>query len=258
MAFRITSFLLVLMAAAAALAQVLTPSKFEVASVRPNLADDRVVTISVGPGGRFTARGYTLVLLMQRAYGVMDWNVSGGPGWIRTDRFDVAAEANVDGDLKENQLQPMLQALLADRFKLRVHRSSKEMPGYALVVARGGPRLKLAADAEEHQDTFRMTAAGLTGQGITMANLARFVGSKLGLVAVDETGVRGAYDVKAEWKVQTDQSPGVSPVDDPHDALRFAVSAALQNQLGLKLIPKKITVEMLVIENAEKASASEN
>ena len=258
MALRITSLLLVLMAAAAALAQVQMSNKFEVASVRPNLADDRLVTIKVGPGGRFTARGYTLVLLIQRAYGVMDWNISGGPGWIRTDRFDVAAEANVDGDLKERQLQPMLQALLADRFKLRVHRSSKEMPGYALVVARGGPRLEAAADADEHQDTFRMTAVGLSGQGITMANLARFVGGKLGLMAVDETGLRGPYDVKAEWKVQTDQSTGVSPVDDPRDALRFAVSAALQDQLGLKLIPKRITVEMLVIENVEKASASEN
>ena len=118
--------------------------------------------------------------------------------------------------------------------------------------------MKVAADAEERQDTFRMTAAGLTGQGITMANLARFVGGKLGLVAIDETGLRGPYDVKAEWKVPTEQSTGVSPVDDPRDVLRFAVSAALQDQLGLKLIPKKIQVEILVIENAEKASASEN
>jgi len=64
-----------------------------------------------GPGGIFTARGYTLVLLIRRAYGVMDWNVSGGPGWIRTDRYDVAAKATVQGDLTEAELQPMLAKL---------------------------------------------------------------------------------------------------------------------------------------------------
>src|SRR5215470_753407 len=81
------------------------PAEFEVVSVRPNALDDRIVTINVGPGGRFAARGYTLVLLIQRAYGVMDWNVTGGPSWIRTDRFDVVAKANVQGNLKESQLR---------------------------------------------------------------------------------------------------------------------------------------------------------
>src|SRR5215475_1703449 len=85
--------------------------QFEVASVRPNTLDDRIVSIAVGPGGRFTARGYTLVLLIQRAYGVMDWNVEGGPAWIRTDRFDIAATAKVS-NLSEAQLRPMLQDLL--------------------------------------------------------------------------------------------------------------------------------------------------
>ena len=134
------------------------PKTFEVASVKPNTLEDRIVTIDVGPGGRFTARGYTLVLLMQRAYGVMDWNVTGGPGWIRSDRFDVAANASVVGNLTERQLQPMLQALLAERFKLNLRKSSKEMPGYALVVTNGGPKLKASSGVEEDRDSFRMNA----------------------------------------------------------------------------------------------------
>src|SRR5258708_3152009 len=89
------------------------------------------------------------LLLMQRAYGVVDWNVSSGPGWIRTDRYDVAAKADVAGNLTEAQVKPMLQALLAERFKLRLHQSSKEMSGYALVVGKGGPKVKAAADGEE-------------------------------------------------------------------------------------------------------------
>src|SRR5205085_10997065 len=125
------SILIAVIAAGAAFSQTQAPTEFEVASVRPNTLNDHIVTINVGPGGRFAARGYTLVLLMQRAYGVMDWNGSGGQGWIRTDRFDVVANASVAGNLTEAQLQPMLQRLLAQRFKLKVHRSSKEMSGYA-------------------------------------------------------------------------------------------------------------------------------
>jgi uncharacterized protein (TIGR03435 family) len=246
--------LIAVMAAAVLLAQVRAPTEFEVASVRPNKADDHIVTINAGPGGRFTARGYTLVLLMQRAYGVMDWNVSGGPGWIRTDRYDVTAKANVSGNLTEEQLRPMLQALLAERFKLRLHQGSKEMAGYALVLGKGGPRVKASADGEEHPDTFRMNATGLSGQGISMENLAQYVAGKLGLVAVDKTGLKGVYDFKVDWPEETDRSTGGLPGLDPRDALRLAVFAALQEQLGLKLAAQKITVQMLVIDSAEKAS----
>jgi len=244
MSNRIAWSLIGAIASATAFAQA--PTEFEVASVRPNTANDRIVTIDVGPGGRFAARGYTLVLLMQRAYGVMGWNISGGPGWIRTDRYDVSAKAIVEGNLTEAQLRPMLQALLAERFKLRLHQSSKEMSGYALVVAKNGPKVKASVDGQEHADTFRMNGTGLSGQGITMPDFARYVAGKLGLVAVDKTGLKGVYDFKVEWTAEADP--------DPRDALRFAVFAALQDQLGLKLAPQKITVQMLVIDSVERAS----
>jgi uncharacterized protein (TIGR03435 family) len=247
-----------LIAAFAATTHAQTPTEFEVASVRRNTANDRIVTINVGPGGRFAARGYTLVLLMQRAYGVMDWNVSGGPEWIRTDRYDVAANASVEGNLTERQLQPMLQRLLAERFKLKLHKSAKEMPGYALVVGKGGPKVQVSANGEEQRDSFRFTGAGLSGQGITMGDFARFVAGKLGLVAVDETQLKGLYDFNVKWKVETDPSASELPGYDPRDPLRLAVMAALQDQLGLKLTAKKITVQMLVIDSVERASASDN
>jgi uncharacterized protein (TIGR03435 family) len=237
-----------LAAAVAIFAQTQSPTEFEVASVRPNRLDDHIVTIDVGPGGRFAARGYTLVLLMQRAYGVMDWNVTGGPGWIRTDRYDVTAKAMVEGNLTERQLKPMLQKLLAERFNLRLHRVSKEMSGYALIVRKDGPKLKPAADSEEHADTFRLNNAGLSGQGISMENFARYVGGKMGLVAVDMTGLKGFYDFNVRWTVEADQNA------DMRDALRPVVFAALQNQLGLKLNAQKISVETLVIDSVEKAS----
>jgi uncharacterized protein (TIGR03435 family) len=73
------------------------------------MATDGIVTINAGPGGRVAASGHTPALPMQRAYGVMDWNIAGGPGWSRTDLYDVAAKAIVAGNLTEKQLQPMLQ-----------------------------------------------------------------------------------------------------------------------------------------------------
>ena len=254
MAIRIARSLIGVIAAAAAIAQVQSPTEFEVVSIRPNTANDRIVTINVGPGGRFAARGYTLVLLMQRAYGLMDWNVSGGPGWIRADRYDVAANAIVSGNLTERQLKPMLQKMLAERFKLRLHQGSKEMSGYALVVRRIGSKVKPSADGEEHSDTFRMGAAGLSGQGITMGDLARYVGGKLGLVVVDKTGLKGVYDFKVDWRDDTDRPAGGLPDVDPREALRSTVFAALEDQLGLKLIAQKVAVQMLVIDSVEKAS----
>jgi uncharacterized protein (TIGR03435 family) len=135
------------------------------------------------------------------------------------------------------------------------------MPGYALVVAGDGPKIKAAADplpgGEERQDEFRMNFNGLNGPAISMATLARFVAGKLGVVAVDETGLKGLYDVKVEWKFDP-ESASRGPGEDPREARRFTVFNALQNQLGLKLIPKKITIQTIVVDDAEKAVASEN
>jgi len=235
------------------LAQTPAPTEFEVASVRENLLNDRIVTIDIGPGGRFAVRGYTLVLLIQQAYGVMDWNVTLGPSWIRSDRFDIVAKAVMDGNLTARELRPMLQKLLADRFKLRLHESSKEMPGYALVVAKGGPKLKPSADGQEHSLTFRLNQTGLSGQGIPMRDFARYVAGKLGLVAVDKTGLTGAYDVNAEWKEDASQYTGGVSID-PKEALQAAVFRAIEDQLGLKMVQQKIAVQMLVIDSVEKPS----
>ena len=246
------------MVATCAFAQPQAPAEFEVASVKANLLDDRIVSVKVGPGGTFATRGYTLVLLVQRAYGVMDWNVTGGPSWIRSDRFDVVAKASVQGNLTEAQLKPMLAKLLTDRFKLKLHRSSYERFGYALEVSKDGSKLKPAAEAEDHQDTFRLTNLGMSGQGISMRNLARFFGGKLGIIVADETGLTGFYDFNVKWEVESGRSATDLTGDDPRQALREAAFEGLQNQLGLKLVPKRVTVETLVIDHVERPSASEN
>ena len=111
---------------------------FEAASVKPNLANDRIVTVQLSPDGRFMARGYTLALLIQRAYAVRYRFVLGGPEWAYSDRFDIAAKASVPGRFTEAEMRPMLAKLLTERFRLRVRTEMKETPGYALEVGRGG------------------------------------------------------------------------------------------------------------------------
>jgi uncharacterized protein (TIGR03435 family) len=148
----------------------------------------------------------------------------------------------------------MLQALLAKRFKLVLHRSSKEMSGYALVAGKGGPKLRPSALTVASRDTFRFGATGLSGQGIPMYDFTRFVAGKLGLVAVDETKLVGLYDFDVKWKVEPDPSPDY----DPREGLRRAVFGALQEQLGLTFAAKRISVPMLVIDRAERATAAEN
>ncbi|HWE48541.1 MAG TPA: TIGR03435 family protein [Bryobacteraceae bacterium] len=256
MPYRFTFLLIGMAAGVAAVAQVQPPAEFEVASIKPNSANDRIVMIRVGPGGRFAARGYTLQLLIQRAYGVMGWQISGASRWLDDDRYDVAATALVRGNLTEEELRPMLQRLLTERFNLKLHKDSKRMSGYALVVAPGGPKVKTAAGDEEHGDTFRMNnQTGLTAQSLSMETFSHYVAGKLGLVAEDETGLRGLYDFKADWRVEKDPSPPGGLLDaDTGESVRSAVFAALQDQLGLKMVARTITVPMLVIDHAEKAS----
>jgi uncharacterized protein (TIGR03435 family) len=253
MSKRIAQGLIAIIATATVCAQASTPAEFEVASVKPNKLNDRIVSIEVGPGSLFTARGYSLKLLIQRAYGVMGWEILGGPGWLDDDRFDVAAKAPTQiigaGNLTEAQLKPMLRAMLADRFKLHLHMEDREMSAYALTIARGGPKLTPSADGQDRSDSFRLNQNGLKGQGIPMSNFARYIGGKLGLTVVDRTGLTGFYDFNVDWTLD-------EPVADMREALRDVTYRALQEKLGLKLTAQKMMLPMIVIDSAEKPSAN--
>src|SRR5215471_2007687 len=223
---------------------------FDTASVRANVANDRIVTVQVSPDGRFTARGYTLVLLIQRAYAVRYGYVLGGPGWAYADRFDVAAKASVPGRFTEAQMEPMLADLLAERFRLRVHTEIKEVPGYALEVARSGARLTRSAENQEHPENARMTNEGFTFQGIGMADFVRFLGNKLGVPLVDETGLAGLYDIHVRWDVPLGRVANPQPGDEAVDMLREAALRTVEQQLGLKVKAKKVGIPAVIIDHA--------
>ena len=239
--------------------QVPGPLEFEVASVKPNHLDDRIVTLHIGPGGRFSVRGYTLGLLIQQAYGIMGWGVMGGPAWMRSDRFDIDARVRVASDLTSALLRPILQALLVDRFRLTLRKVPKELPGYELVIARGGPKLEASTAEEAPLEAVRMWNSEISGDSISAETFAVAAGSLLGSPVVNRTGLRGLYNVKVGFRDESPQFrslPGASDVVAAGERDYSALFDNLERELGLRLVPKKVTVDVLLIDSAQQPSAN--
>jgi len=230
-------------------------SVFEVASIKPAPPGGRRVTFDYRPDGGFTATNITLAILIRQAYEVMDFQLSGGPAWTESDRFDISAKPGYA--LTRAQSNMALQSLLADRFHLVVARTQKEMPIYVLTTAKGGLKLeKLDRAPMEGDGDFRAGGGHLMGQGASMHDLSVMLCGIMGRRVQDETGADGIFDVKLDWTPEsfrpTDpnrrEEHGLPP-PDPNGASIFT---AMQEQLGLKLESKKGPVEIIVISRAEK------
>jgi uncharacterized protein (TIGR03435 family) len=260
---------------------------FEVASVKPSATDDRRVMIQIQPGGGLRTTGSNLKMLLTFAYDVRDFQVSGGPSWINTDRYDILAKAErsagaeiplddprkmTDEQRKTvgDQMRERLRALLADRFQLTVHRESKEQSVYVLVVAKNGPKLQEAQtkEAQTKEGTgprgpmMRMGRGELSGQGVPLDMLTRTLSNQLGRTVIDRTGLKGNFDFKLTWTPDPGQSatplggapPPGADAPPPPDPNGPSVFTALQEQLGLRLESQRGPVEMLVIDRVEKPS----
>jgi uncharacterized protein (TIGR03435 family) len=219
---------------------------FEVASIRPNVGgDDRSVfsrtSLSRSPEGvKLEVRNASLKLCLQRAFDVRAHQIS-GPDWLSTTRFDIAARAPVAVTMEEARI--MWQALLEDRFKLKLHRETRVLPVYTLVVGKNGPKIR-AAEGEGQSGTWEGKGQ-LTAKKESMARFADALSRRMDRPVVDETGLSGAYDFVLD--LLRDESHG-----DPGPNYDGAIFTALQDQLGLKLEAKKQPVEILVIDHAEK------
>ncbi len=267
------------------------PLSFEVASIKPSAAERGKVGIRIAPGGRFTASGLTAKMLIQQAYDIKDFQISGGPGWLSSERYDIVAKA--ESSANREQLKLMLQSLLAERFKLEVHRETKELPVYSLVVAKNGPKLqkseyqppdpesgpppkptgegpgplaRAAAGESVSRSTggpmMRMGRGQVNAQMAQISMLANVLSMQLGRPVIDKTGLKGAYDFKLEWTPDESQrafglGEGDRPAGEaaaPPDSSGPSIFTALQEQLGLKLESQKGPVEILVIDGIEKPS----
>jgi uncharacterized protein (TIGR03435 family) len=237
--------------------------QFEVASVKPNERNDGLISLSYR-NGRYTAIGVSLEVLIRSAYQVQEFQIAGGPGWLKTDRFDITAAA---ADPSAPQ-QPMLRSLLADRFRLVTHRETREMPVYALVMARSdrrlGPQLQpstlVCANAQRGAQPNCGTSVApgtIRGGGRTIADLATALstltntGSSLDRMIVDRTGLQGAFDF--ELTFTPDNIPGALPPGAPAiDREGASIFTAVQEQLGLRLDPQRGPVDVIVIDSVSR------
>ena len=252
---------------ALALAALAAAQSFEVASIKPNAANDHRVMIGLQPGGRFFATGINTRLLIGQAFNVRDFQILSGPAWLATDRFDINAKAEGSGEqIKPEQLRPMLASLLAERFQLKYHEETREMPVYTLVAAKGGPKLtksEVQTGTNPGPRTRMQMGRGLiNAKGATMAMLANQLSNQVGRHVIDKTGIEGNYDIELHWTPEPGQGFGSGgPVPPPPPG---AVSGAggdgptlftaVQEQLGLRLESAKGPVKVIVIESIAKPS----
>ena len=257
--------------------------EFDAVSIKPNKPEGDRIMMRIQTGGdRYSASGVSVKGLIQYAYNLkMEDQISGVTGPVSNARFDIEAKLDEDAvaalkklsnDEANAQRRLLMQAMLAERFKLKVHRETKELQLYSLVIAKGGFKLKDADPNDTYPNGFKgpdgASHAGMMGisngtlkaQGIPISNLANNLSLQLHRQVVDNTGLTGKYDMTLKWA--PDDNHGASAPADNHGASADVSSAdsgpsiftALQEQLGLKLEPTKGPVETIVVDHVEMPS----
>jgi uncharacterized protein (TIGR03435 family) len=267
---------LALLLSTAVMAQTAGPQlEFEVASIKPTDPMGRG-QFQVHPGGTLDFRAVSLRLMILWAYDIRDFQLSGGPAWTAGDRYDVMAKtaknslesetaskttATEEAAAVTDPIRPRLQALLADRFHLKLHREMKELPRYALVVGKNGPKLK--ENDAELRGWMQWGTGHLKGTHVDMRFLCVHLSRQVDRTVIDETGLNGSYDFELNWIPDLRPARLPSAPDGQTPPLRDGESApapsdgpsifsAIQEQLGLKLEAKKGLVAFYTIEHAEK------
>ena len=239
---------------------------YDVASVRPNKANDGMMRIMNHPDG-FSCTNISLKTLIGNAYGIRQDLITGGPSWAGSTGFDVEAKVSSEDveafkKLTIRQRNSLLQALLAERFHLKVHHEMKILPMYDLLVAKGGSRLKANApvppspdaakdpEAAKPRGMMTMGPGMLKGEGLPMASVANQLSYVLQATVVDKTGLTGDFDFELKW---TSDDAGPASADTSSEP-NVSIFTAVQEQLGLKLQATKGPVDTLVIDRAEQPS----
>jgi uncharacterized protein (TIGR03435 family) len=258
---------------------------YEVTSIKPNKSPDDRTNLMYVPDG-LTGTNVTVQMLVRLAFGVQDNQISGAPSWVNSESYNIEARMDrsaademrkMSEDQRKVARQHMLQALLADRFSLTLHQETKDLPVYALVISKNGPKLRKAKPGDTYADGFKGIdglPAGphnmvLTGRGEFKAQaqpisaLARALSHALGRPVLDRTGLTGSYDITLEWTpdeihgaTMKEPAGGQQPADSivASEPSGPSIFTAIQEQLGLKLEPQKGATEVLVIDHVEKPS----
>jgi uncharacterized protein (TIGR03435 family) len=275
---KITSASILLFIAATVLSQTSPAAKpsFEVASIKPAAPGITRRFITSTESGMFIATNYPLKGLVGYAYSARSFQLFGGNGWMETDGWEVEARAPSDNIPSQRELGDvthptkmglMVQSLLEQRFKLRSHHETRELPIYELVVVRGGSKVKLSDDQgplvpdstppertpeglprlRRGSSSIRFgTAREFSSLAIPFSGFVNMLVNEIGHPVIDKTGLQGLYDINMKWAPDTPTPPGATP---PTEAYIFT---AITEQLGLRLVSTKGPVDVVVIDSAEK------
>ena len=233
--------------------------QFEVASIKASdpstTRPGRMGTVQIVTSpGRLTARSVYLKELIKAAYNLDDYQIFGGPDWIASARFDI--EARSPGSATRGELLLMLRPLLAERFKLAGHHETKEIAIYALTVAKNGPKFKplTASQASCWPGCADSPAKTNVMRQPDLPSLATFL-TRLGSdrPVIDRTGLSGKFALEFDMS-QILEEAGRS--GGTNGAMFEAAANAIQDKLGLKLIPAKAPIDIFVVDHAEKPSSN--
>lgn len=234
------------------------PRAFEVASITPCKpgtpeppGEHAGMVQFIYPGGRFNAKATTVKFLLEWAYGIVPAEHTGGPSWMGTERFDIAAKA--EGNASDHDMKVLAQGLLADRFKLKFHRESREVPVLLVSIGAAEPKLTAPKEGETHSMHIqpqtnpdqKVTSFRVVATRFTLAQLNEVFARQIGRVIVDHTGLAGEYNFAFDL---TPDESSPNPLD-PTLLIR-----ALREQLGLTVKSQKAPVDVFVIDSVERAT----
>jgi uncharacterized protein (TIGR03435 family) len=255
--------------------------KYDVASIKPYKADDGRVSIMLTPDG-VSMQGAPMRLLLQQAFGVEDDRILGEPSWVKANRYNIEAKVEPEEapklkDLKAEQRNAMMLQLLVDRFNLKYHHEKRELPMYALMVAKGGLKIKASKPEDDSPEpdspkagdgppklgrrSMMMQPGHLEAAGVPLDTLTHVLSRQLSRTVIDKTGLTGTYDFTLDYTPDNAPPPGAAGPDGgphkgdaPENAGGPSVFTALQDQLGLKLESQKGTVDVIVIDHIDAPS----
>jgi uncharacterized protein (TIGR03435 family) len=236
-------------------------SSFEVVSIKRGIQDNRT-SHDFLPGGRFQAHA-PLQCLISCAYEIDYLQVIGVPKSLENTKWDIEAKpAEGKYPLASGLLDPhmgnlMVQTMLEDRFKLKVHQETRKMPGYEIVVAKGGPKIKLSTD-QTRQGGVGLSPGYLEQHSAPLSSLAAtlsrilllFEGEEKRFHVVDKTGLKGFYDIQLHWSPDKRWASNASAKQSTVDP-ETTVFDAIQDQLGLKLAPADIPTQVVIVDEVQ-------
>jgi len=235
------------------------PLRFDVATIKPSTTVASQMAIGVDPSLRFAATGASLVRLVSFAYGVRLNQIIGGPKWVNEELYDIVAKVENQQDLGtdastlfRSTYRVMAQALLADRFNLKTHKETQDLPVYSLVIDKRGAKVQPTSE----QGPLFINPGHIAGH-ITLDTLVQILTAQLGRVVVNRTDLVGLYDVTLEYmpeQIQPIGADGEKSGNQSLDSNAPSIFTAIQERLGLRLDSTKAPVDMIVIDSVQRPS----